>query len=113
MPKPPPKPLTFAAYPTKPRPAASLWIMVVPVISTGHIPRSDAAKLEQLNVNHPLLMPTSANAGYLLNIADWTHDDRFSRELNHICDCLAGLGYHYARFDSAGDKFADLPTFEW
>lgn len=113
MPKPPPPLTRFADYPSRPRPDRSLWIMGAPVISTGHIPRSDADLLEELHDQHPLLFPADTESGYLLNIGEWTQDDRFSPELNRICRDLDLRNWHYVRFDGAGDHFNDLPTFEW
>ena len=110
----------FADYPRchKLNGQRQLWIMSLPVIGTTHIPRTDAQILEELNGENPLLFPFSnAGSGYCLRIADWGdpeyRDVSFSDAFNHICRTLAAKGWHYLRFDGAGDEFPDLPTFEW
>ena len=104
-------------YPRATRPVRELWVMQVPVISTGHITKSDAETLDEDSHCRVLLFPASED-GYLIYIGEgtderWMNNPGLSDALKAVLTNLQSLGYTYVRFDSAGDDFTDLPTFNW
>jgi hypothetical protein len=76
---------------------AGPWIMHVPVVSTRHIPPSEAEallRLQPLECRSPDDPPLLAHLlGVLL--------------------AIKARGYAYARLDADGETFSDLPLFEW
>lgn len=97
------------------------WLMIAPVISTGHASRTDYALLESLAPDlsaciaemHPDL------GGHLLCIDEIEPQEMaeelpgFSPEFHRLILTFQKLGYAYLRFDSAGETIPGLPAFDW
>jgi len=102
---------------------AGPWIMQVPVIATAHIPQAEAAALLNLDPSScgnfgpddpPLLAHMADRVGHLFLIEDIDEDDlpRFPH-LRTVLLAVKARGYSYARVDAYGERFDDLPQFDW
>ena len=96
---------------------ATHWIMHVPVVSTGHMHKSDDEKLqtESHATDNGPVVGLFGGLGYLLNIDDlgeWS-DEGYSDAFLHLIETFHHLGFHYLRIDPDGDRLDDLPQFKW
>jgi len=97
------------------------WIMHVPVVSTRHMPPSEAEALLRLRPlecrspdDPPLLAHLLDGVGHLFLIEDLDADEMTTFPyLRGVLLAIKARGYAYARLDADGETFSDLPLFEW
>jgi hypothetical protein len=102
---------------------AGPWIMQVPVISTAHLPQSEAEALLNLDPEDrdnaepddpPLLAHIADRVGHLFIIEDLDEDALPNFPiLKAVLLAVKARSYRYARVDAQGDLFDDLPQFDW
>lgn len=90
--------------------------MIVPVISTIHIPEEDRAQLADFSTvaDTPgdILAATDDGSGHFICINDgageWT---RYSQAMRDLVEAFLALGYSHLRLDADGDIVPGLPKF--
>ena len=92
------------------------WIMVVPVISTRHIPQSERDWLQTLTEDDGCVVFQKRDKQWpgtlFLLDEDIIEDDApEGHTLNALCRLLHERGFTYVRFDPDGMVLDDLPTF--
>jgi hypothetical protein len=90
------------------------FIMEVPVISTVHLPEAECRLLDQLSEADAGVLFSGHEYGGVLFRIDDDEDSSYTNAptLNDLLQRLGAVGFEYARFDSVGDTFTDLPTFQ-
>lgn len=102
--------------PVTPIPEGNPYIMQIPVVSNAHISPSDMDVIQEGSCT--LTAQDGDNQCTILRICAWENEtysmDLFTPEANRLFSALAAKGYGWVRFDGDfGDKFSDLPTFDW
>ena len=105
-------PILVAASSRKSAPATGGWRMIVPVLSTAHIPSENALSDAAAHFGHQL--PYAEGA--FLYVGNATPDD--CNQPPWLSAILAWFRSEFGdqtwiRFDRDGDTIADLPTFNW
>jgi len=85
----------------------STLVLQVPVISTAHLPSSDA-------VDECECLAASYDNGWFVYMDDDEPEDGTVPEWYlAVWRWATPKGYSWVRFDSDGDRIDDLPTFDW
>jgi hypothetical protein len=103
----------FSTLPATP-PAHSLihWTMVVPVISTMHLPEFVFNDLSE-HMGSAFMGELDCECGALLSVDTDDIDEETPPELAHLLRYLAARNYEYVRLDNCGNDYADLPAWHW
>jgi len=89
------------------------WTMVVPVISTIHVPQSDIEPLWDCGLMQSDGSMISTTIIVLDGSAEELKSAGVSEGTLRILDALVANGYCWVRFDPDGEVFEDLAKFEW
>jgi hypothetical protein len=97
------------------------WRMSVPVVSTAHITKQDAERLEAAEklpfCSQPDGFMGACSEGWLFHIRWTAPSDLVRAGFSEAFACLIQFaqskGETYLRLDSAGDHVKDLPVYDW
>lgn len=93
-----------------------MWVMHVPVLSTGHLTYKTANAEITPDHNGPGdLLTIRFPEGFLVFCSDESVlvDIDVPGDLRACLKWAQTNGYEWLRFDSAGDQVGELPVYEW
>lgn len=107
-----------AGYPKQPRMGWKGNCMVVPCVSTIHIPKEDGKRLVEEGglPNEGPLFTRYDNGGHIIALcdeydpSDWA---QYSQEMRDLTEAFHTHGYRFLRLDAEGDIIKGLRTFDW
>lgn len=92
-----------------------MWMMHVPVISTGHLTEETANTEITPDFEGPgglCAVPTPG--GFMTySCGDVSEDPEIPDDLKQALVWALELGYDWVRFDADGDRIEELPWYEW
>lgn len=95
------------------------WMMIIPVVSTVHIPASDRQRLAEFSVldDGDVLACIEGGFGHIVMLDDMDGDEgedawrNYSPEFRTLLSAFRDKGYSYLRLDADGDEIDGWQTF--
>ena len=89
-----------------------MWIMNIPVISTGHLTETTCNNLDQFKEQ---LLFAEYEHGVFIYIGDDEANivDDFPDDLKALMRFMQSQSFTWVRLDSVGDEIDDLQHWEW
>lgn len=83
------------------------------ILSTAHVPKHVAERLDKMDENHMVSGGSYCDVGWFMFAHDEDPNGVIDPELMVVLDFVRSKGCAYVLFDRDADVIPDLPTWEW